>query len=445
MRQSAALDTRLAAARVLHRVVEGESLSSGLPAVLLQLSDVQQHAFVQALSYGAVRFYHRLNLVLGLLMPRPLKPRDRDLRCLMLTGLYELYEQRTPGYAVVSEWVDCADKLGKIWAKGLVNGIFRNFIRRREELLARAMEEPVGRYASPAWLIDVLRRDWPDDWQALLEAGNSRAPMVLRVNLSRTTREDYLRRLEAEGIAAEPVEAVESAVRLAVPVDVDRLPGFAAGLVSVQDVAAQLAAVLLNPQPGDRVLDACAAPGGKAMHLLERQPRLHELVAIELDPARIKRMDENFVRAGELREKVHVKSADAGDIGAWWDGRPFQRILLDAPCTASGVIRRHPDIKLLRRREDLAALAAVQAELLNRLWPLLAPGGVLLYCTCSLFKEENERQAEAFLARTRDACPVFLGIPFARDRDAGWQILPGGAVDTDGFFYAAFSKIRMSG
>lgn len=445
MRQNAPLGPRLAAARVLHRVVEGESLSTGLPAVLLQLDDAQQHAFVQALSYGAVRFYHRLGIVLGLLMPRPLKPRDQDLRCLMLTGLYELYEQRTPGYAVVSEWVDCADKLGKVWAKGLVNGILRNFIRRREELLACAMADPIARYASPAWLIDVLRRDWPDDWQALLEAGNSRAPMVLRVNLSRIMREDYLRRLDAEGIAAEPVEAVESAVQLAVPVDVEHLPGFATGLVSVQDAAAQLAAALLDPQPGDRVLDACAAPGGKAMHLLERQPQLDELVAVELDPARIKRMDENFARAGELREKVHVKPADAGDIEAWWDGRPFQRILLDAPCTASGVIRRHPDIKLLRRREDLAALAAVQAELLNRLWPLLAPRGVLLYCTCSLFKEENERQAAAFLARTRDACPVFLGIPFARDRDSGWQILPGAAADTDGFFYAAFSKIRMSG
>jgi 16S rRNA (cytosine967-C5)-methyltransferase len=436
--------SRLAAARVLHRVVEGESLSTGLPAVLLQLGDAQQHAFVQALSYGAVRFFHRLSIVLDLLMPRPLKPRDRDLRCLILTGLYELYEQRTPGYAVVSEWVDCADKLGKTWAKGLVNGILRNFIRRREELLARAMDDPVARYASPAWLIDILRRDWPDDWQALLEAGNSRAPMVLRVNLSKTTRASYLQRLEAEGIAAEAMDAVESAVRLAVPVDVDRLPGFATGLVSVQDAAAQLAAVLLDPQAGDRVLDACAAPGGKAMHLLERQPRLAELVAVERDSARVKRMDENFIRAGEVRDKVNIKLADAADTEAWWDGQPFQRILLDAPCTASGVIRRHPDIKLLRRREDLAALAAAQAELLNRLWPLLAPGGVLLYCTCSIFKQENERQAETFLARTRDACPVFLGIPFARDRDAGWQILPGTQADTDGFFYAAFSKIRMS-
>lgn len=445
MSQNASLDPRLAAARVLHRVIEGESLSAGLPAVLLQLGDTQQHAFVQALSYGATRFYHRLSIVLDRLMPRPLKPRDRDLRCLMLTGLYELYEQRTPGYAVVSEWVDCADKLGKTWAKGLVNGILRNFIRRREELLARAMDEPIGRYASPAWFIDMLRRDWPDDWQALLEAGNGRAPMVLRVNLSRITREDYLRRLDAEGIAAEPVEALESAVRLTVPVDVDRLPGFATGLVSVQDTAAQLAAVLLDPQPEDRVLDACAAPGGKTMHLLERQPRLSELVAVELDPARAKRIDENLARAGEWREKVQVKPADAADIETWWDGQPFQRILLDAPCTASGVIRRHPDIKLLRRSEDLAALAAVQAGLLDRLWPLLAPGGVLLYCTCSLFKEENERQTAAFLARTRDACPVFLGIPFARDRDSGWQIFPGGAADTDGFFYAAFGKIRMGG
>lgn len=437
MKKKSLSDPRLAAVRVLQRVIEGESLSTCLPAVQLQLVDAQQHAFVQALSYGTVRFYHRIGVVLDLLMARPLKPRDRDLHCLMLAGLYELYEQRTPDYAAVSEWVNCADSLGKSWAKGLINGILRNSIRRREDLLERAMAVPVARYASPAWLIDTLRRDWPDDWQALLEAGNSRAPMVLRVNLLRATREDYLRQLAAEGIAAEPLEAVESAVLLSTPVDVAQLPGFETGLVSVQDAAAQLAAVLLDPRAGDRVLDACAAPGGKAMHLLERQPQLAELVAVELDPERARRIDENFARAGELREKVKVKLADAADVDSWWDGRPFQRILLDAPCSASGVIRRHPDIKLLRRSGDVAALVKVQAGLLDRLWPLLASKGVLLYCTCSIFKEENERQAETFLARAGDARPVSLSVPFARDRGVGQQIFPG---ITDGFFYAAFSK-----
>lgn len=433
---------RLAAGRVLQRVIKGESLSTSLPAVQLQLTDPQQRAFVQAISYGTLRFYYRLNPVLDLLMERGLKSRDQDLRCLILTGLYELYEQRTPDHAVVSEWVDCADFLGKAWAKGLINGILRNFIRRREQLLERAMTDPAARYASPPWLIDTLRRDWPDDWEALLEAGNSRAPMILRVNLLQTSRDDYLDQLKTEGIAAEPVEAVESAVRLITPVDVARLPGFETSVVSVQDAAAQLAAVLLDPQMGDRVLDACAAPGGKTVHLLERQPALAELVAVELDSERARRIDENLARSGELRGKVKVKLADAANVDAWWDGQPFQRILLDAPCSASGVIRRHPDIKLLRRSGDLSALVAVQAELLSRLWPLLAPGGVLLYCTCSIFKEENEQQAEAFLARTQDARSMPLAVPLARDRAVGQQILPGA---TDGFFYAAFSKIKMSG
>ncbi|HEX7027834.1 MAG TPA: 16S rRNA (cytosine(967)-C(5))-methyltransferase RsmB, partial [Gammaproteobacteria bacterium] len=198
---------------------------------------------------------------------------------------------------------------------------------------------------------------------------------------------------------------------------------------------------LLSPQPGDRVLDACAAPGGKTMHLLEHQARMDELIAVELDPERAKRIDENLARSGELQARVKIKLADAANVETWWDGRPFQRILLDAPCSASGVIRRHPDIKLLRRSEDLPALAALQARLLRCLWPLLAPGGCMLYCTCSIFKDENERQVEAFLARTPDARTVRLRVPFGQDRVVGWQIFPGDA-DTDGFFYAAFDKVR---
>jgi 16S rRNA (cytosine967-C5)-methyltransferase len=444
VRQNSPLNERLAVMRVLQRVIEGESLSKSLPAAQLQLTDARQRAYVQAISYGALRFYHRICAVLDLLMNRPLKSRDLDIRCLLLAGLYELYENRSPDYAVVSGWVNCADDAGKNWAKGLVNGILRNFVRSREQLLERVMSDPVARYASPSWLIDTVRRDWPDAWEAMLQAGLSQAPMILRVNLSRTTRDDYLRALTAEDIVAEPVEAVESAIRLSAPIDVTQLPGFETGLVSVQDTSAQLAAVLLNPQPGDRVLDACAAPGGKAMHLLEYQPGMAELIAVESDRERAKRIDENLFRAGELRQKVKVKLADAADIDSWWDERPFQRILLDVPCSASGVIRRHPDIKLLRRRDDVEDLVRVQAELLSRLWPVLAPGGILLYCTCSIFKAENELQAQAFLAQNHDARSQSLSIPFAQDRDAGQQIFPG-AADADGFFYAAFSKITTNG
>lgn len=441
MKKTPPTDERIAAVLVLQRVIDrGESLSACLPAVQLQLTDPQQRTFVQAMSYGVLRDYHRLNVLLGLLIERPLKSRDQDIRCLLLIGVHELNEQRSPEYAIVSQWVNCAEALGKPWAKGLINGILRNFIRRRDQLLERAMAEPTARYASPSWFIDNLRRDWPDEWEALLKACNCRAPMMLRVNLSRISRDDYLQLLKAQGIAAEPFDLVQSAVRLETPVDVSRLPGFENGDVSVQDAAAQLAALLLDPQAGDRVLDACAAPGGKTLHLLEHQPALAELAAVELDPKRVARIDENLARAGDLREKVKIKLADAADVEAWWDGRPFQRILLDAPCSASGVIRRHPDIKLLRRSGDIAALAEVQARLLDRLWPLLATEGVLLYCTCSIFKEENERQAGAFLARTRDARSVPLDIPFAQDRVVGRQIFPG-AGDTDGFFYAAFSKV----
>ncbi|HEX7027755.1 MAG TPA: transcription antitermination factor NusB, partial [Gammaproteobacteria bacterium] len=229
---------RLAAARVLQRVVyEGESLSKSLPAVQQQLADIRLRAYVQAISYGTLRFHHRLSAVLDLLVDRPLKQRDLDIRCLLLAGLFELCENRTPGYAAVSEWVECAESAGKGWAKGLVNGVLRNFMRRREQLLERAMADPVARYASPSWLIDTVRHDWPESWEGLLQAGLKQAPMTLRVNLLQTTRDDYLRQLAAENIAAEPLE-VESAIRLSEPVDVNQLPGFNAGLVSVQDAAA---------------------------------------------------------------------------------------------------------------------------------------------------------------------------------------------------------------
>lgn len=431
---------RLAAVRVLTNVLQNrESLSSCLPKAQAELTNPGLKAFVQAICNGVLRGYFRYLALLNILMERPLKPRDSDIQYLLLIGLCELHERRSPDYAIVSEVLVAAEQLDKTWAKRLLNGVLRNFIRRRDELLDKVATQAKARFASPLWLIEHVKKDWPDDWQLILEAGNRQAPMVLRVNTAKISRTDYLALLETENLTAKPLAFVDTAVQLLEPCDVNSLPGFGSGLVSVQDAAAQLAACLLDPQPRDRVLDACAAPGGKTLHLLEYQSALNEIVAVELDPARTKRINENLHRAGDIAGKVTLKLADAADTGTWWDGKPFERILLDAPCSASGVIRRHPDIKLLRRPDDIPALAEQQACLLDQLWPLLTPGGRLLYCTCSIFSAENQKQIAAFLARTPSAREVALNLPFARACYPGYQLLPGDH-GTDGFYYAALEK-----
>ncbi len=430
------IDPRAVCVQALCDVVERRRY---LDAVLEErlAPDRSQSALIQEMAYGTVRWYHQLNAVAAQLLERPIKDKDQDLKLLLLLGLYQLRAMRVAPHAVVDETVDATDTLGKPWARGLINACLRNYLRnpaRADGILAR---NPEAGFSHPAWLIDIIKKDHPDSWERILQANNERPPMTLRVNLRKQTRAAYLERLRSANIEARALDCADSAVMLEVPVSVTALPGFAEGEVSVQDASAQLAALLLDAPPGARVLDACAAPGGKTAHLLERTPDL-ELIALDVEATRVAMIQQNLKRLGL---STTVLAADATDLATWWDERGFERILVDVPCSATGVIRRHPDIKLRRLPEDLDKLTATQARILDSLWPLLRPGGKLLYVTCSVLAVENEHQIAAFLARHPDAREVALELPVAEKRRHGVQILPGADSGTmDGFFYACLSK-----
>lgn len=422
------LDTLRLAATALQQTLDGRNLNEVLLALHARHPQLtgQQRAAIQDLSFGALRHYGRYCALLDLLIAKPLS--DEGVRCLLLAALHQLQDHRAAPHAVVDNAVKAALAMKKPWAKGLVNAVLRNFLRRREDLLGEsAARNEVARHSHPQWWIDQLRRLYPAEWQDILTADNVHPPLTLRVNQRRTTPTDYLAALQQAGLTARQVGPL--ALRLDHPVPVARLPGFADGLVSVQDGGAQWAAPLLDVQDGMRVLDACAAPGGKTAHLLELANL--DLVALDNDAGRLAKVRDNLVRLGL---DAHCVAGDAGDPSAWWDGRPFQRILADVPCSASGVVRRHPDIKWLRRPDDLAGFAAQQAQILDALWRLLAAGGKLLYVTCSLFAEENRNQIKAFLAGHEDAAEIPLTFDDARDG----QLLPNEIHD--GFFYALLQK-----
>ncbi len=427
------MNSRLVAARVLSRVLQnGQSLTAALDNVVPAVDAVKDRAFVQALCYGVCRYYHRLDFILSQLLDKPLK--DVEVKSLILIGLYQLQFMRVKPHAAVSETFAAARK--KPWAKSLVNAVLRNYQREQERIEQQADQEPSAAVSHPRWLIDQIRQDWPQQSAQLFLENNRQPPMVLRVNQARASREQYLRQLAEHDIGATPVAFCASAIMLDKPVSVDMLPGFDQGLVSVQDTAAQLAAQLLDVRAGQRVLDVCAAPGGKAAHILESQPQLNELVAVDIDAARMQRVHENLQR---LKLEARLLVGDAAAPETWWDGMPFDRILLDAPCSALGVIRRHPDIKLLRRDEDIAQLQALQKNILSAVWPLLATGGILLYATCSVLKRENELQIQAFLAEHSDAAQVPIDAGWGSPREFGRQIFTGESA-MDGFYYARIVK-----
>lgn len=430
------MDARTLAALILADVIGARRSLGAALATHLERAPARDRALVQELCYGVMRWHLRLVAVLDRLMQRPLKPGNDAVQCLLLLGLYQLIYTRVPPHAAVAETVAACRRLKQSWASGLVNGVLRTFQRDAARLLAEIDQDAVARTAHPAWLLDRLRNAWPDDWQGIVAANNRRAPLTLRVNRQRGTRADYLDLARQAGLEARPASHAPDGIVLGEPVDVGALPGFANGLVSVQDEAAQLAAPLLDPRPGQRVLDACAAPGGKTAHLLELQPALAELIAVDNDAERAQRISDNLGRLG-LRARVAV--ADAARPDAWWDGRLFDRILLDAPCSATGVIRRHPDIKYLKRAGDVTALGEQQQRLLDALWPLLASGGMLLYATCSVLPEENSAQMTQFVRRHQDARIRTPDVSWGRVDGAGRQILPG-EDDMDGFFYALLGK-----
>ena len=431
------MNTRASAARVVDRVVTGRrSLDAALADGLAGIADARDRALVQELAYGTLRWYFQLDAVLGALLNKPLKARDSDLRCLLLGGLYQLRHLSVPAHAAINETVQAARELDKAWATGLVNAVLRNGQRQHSALERVIQASDSARYAHPGWLIDRVRADWPDDWQSVLQAGNRRLPFALRVNRRLYSRADYLALLQAQDIEAQPLTHASHGIRLDSPLPVDALPGFADGAVSVQDGAAQLAAPLLDLAPGQRVLDACAAPGGKTAHILESEPKLAGLTAIDIDAHRVQRIHAGLERLGL---SAQVLTGDAAQPQHWWDGQCFDRILLDAPCSASGVIRRHPDIKLLRRPKDITALASRQAALLEAMWPLLSAGGMLLYITCSILAEENDHQVERFLSVHADAECLTADVPWGRPGSHGRQLLSGDD-DMDGFYFACMRK-----
>ena len=429
------MNVRASAARLLGQVLgEGVSLSAALPPALAK-TEPRDRGLLQELCHGVCRWHPRLQAELARLLTRSLDPQETTVRALLLIGLYQLRHLRIPEHAAVAETVAAARALHKPWAVGLTNAVLRTALRRRSELDKALDADPAACTAHPLWLLARLQQDWPNDWPAIVAANNARPPFTLRINRRILDCEDYRQRLNS-GSRAVTLAGVETALVLPEPLDPRTLPGFTEGWASVQDGAAQLAAPLLDVQPGMRVLDACAAPGGKTGHLLECTPDL-ELTALDQDAVRLERVRENLARLNF--SKVRLIAGDARQPADWWDGVPYDRILLDAPCSATGVIRRHPDIKLLRRDRDIAALAEQQRQLLSSLWPLLRPGGRLLYATCSILRQENEQVIAGFLAAQPDAeeQPIFAswGRPMAHGR----QILPGEA-GMDGFYYALLAK-----
>ena len=434
------MNPRLAAARALAAVLSGKaSLNSALPAQLDKVEE-RDRGLTQDLAFGTARWQPRLDLLATQLLQKPFKSADSDVHALLLVGLYQLLFTRIPAHAAIGETVGCADKLKKPWAKGLLNAVLRRAQREGDALLSGLERDPVVRTAHPRWLQKAFKAFWPADWEALCAANNAHPPMILRVNRRHHTRDAYLALLAEAGLQASACTYSRDGIVLAEACDVRTLPGFAEGWISVQDEAAQLAADLLDLAPGQRVLDACCAPGGKTCHLLEAQPGLAGVVAVDLEAKRLVRVRENLDRLGLDAQLI---ACDARETASWWDGVPFQRILLDAPCSATGVIRRHPDIKLTRQAEDIPALAALQGELLDALWPTLEVGGMLLYATCSSLPTENTEVIEAFLARTPGARELDLATDAGLRQPHGRQLLPqqGGH---DGFYYAKLIKIAAS-
>jgi len=431
---------RLAAANALATVMAGKaSLGTSLPAQLQHVNERDQ-GLAQELAFGTARWFQRLDGLAGALLEKPLKAADRDLHALLLVGLYQLLFTRIPAHAAIDETVTAAKALKKPWARGMLNAVLRRAQREHVELFAALERDPTIRLSHPRWLQKRLKENWPEHWEAICTANNAHPPMTLRVNQREITRQAYLQRLADAGINARATPFSAQGITLEQSCDVQRLPGFADGLVSVQDEAAQLAAPLLELGAGQRVLDACCAPGGKTCQILEQAPDLLELVALDLEPKRLQRVRDNLKRLGLAAE---LKAADARDLSAWWDGRPFQRILLDAPCSATGVIRRHPDIKLTRQAEDIPPLALLQGDLLDALWQTLDVGGILVYATCSVLPEENSQTIAAFLGREPGARELPIEGPYGLTQPHGRQLLPGGAGH-DGFYLAKLVKISAS-
>jgi 16S rRNA (cytosine967-C5)-methyltransferase len=426
------------AARVVSSVaLDGHSTEEALRGY----DDSPNRAAIRAIALGSIRWYLRLAPATEKLLSHP-KGVANEVRALLIVTAHQIEYSRNAPQAAVHAAVDATRILRQSKASGLVNAVLRRFVAERATLLGAVDQSLAGRTAHPVWLVKMLEQAWPEQVESILAANNEHPPFILRVDVSRKSIAAYLEDLAAADIPAEPIEWAPAAVRLERPTAVASLPGFREGWVSVQDTGAQLSARLLEAQAGMRVLDACAAPGGKTSHLLEQTPDLAELVAIDVDAERVARIQENLTRLGRT---AHVQVADVREPTTFWDGRPFDRILVDAPCSSTGVIRRHPDIKLLRRSTDLHSFATLQEQILRSAFSMLAPGGRLLYCTCSLLHQENEEVVQRLLAvepaaRVAPLPPAGSLAPGALDRKIGVQLIPGSQAGSDGFYYACLEK-----
>ena len=408
-----------------------------MPIELDVMTDKRERAFAQALCYGVLRHHNSLNFILNMLLDKKLKKQDADIRALIMIGLYQLDHMRTLPHAAVSATVESCTDLKKHWAKNLINAVLRRYQREHDKLSALIADNAPARHEHPDWLLNKFKDEYPECWQSIIRENNLPPPMSLRVNSRVIDRKRYLKKLEAAGIEGQASSLNENGIVLTHPVSVEMLPDFFEGHVSVQDLAAQLAIPILDPQSGERILDACSAPGGKLAHLLENMPILKEAVAIEMEPHRFKKLVGTLDRLG-LNARLIQNDARAPDD--WWDNKPFDRLLIDAPCSASGVIRRHPDIKVLRTHENVQNITILQAEILNALWPLLKKGGKLLYITCSVFKAENDEQIATFINKHHNAKVMPIQAEWGKATKYGRQILPGENA-MDGFYYAQLHKI----
>lgn len=435
---------RQAALKTLKQVFDGKSLSAVQPLFIDKLEDRRDRGLAGELVNGVLRWRWREAFYLAQLLSKPLKTKDSDVQLILLMALYELSECRTPDYAVINEAVELVRKTGKKWAASLVNAVLRRFVREQETLSAIKMDEQ-ARYSHPQWLIKRISSDWPEQWQQMMQANNQRPVFWLRVNQSQNDVAGYRKMLADRQLDGAVSMLADSALMLSHGTDVKSLPGFDEGLVSVQDAGAQLAATLINMNEHDsyQVLDLCAAPGGKTCHLLERYSNISRMTAVEHDAQRMQRVTENLQR---LKLDAELVVVDARDYKQWWNGESYDRILLDAPCSATGVIRRHPDIKTLRRDSDIEQLQKLQSEILSAAWQMLKPGGELLYVTCSVLKDENERQIARFLAENKntraDAMELKINADWGEACQYGRQLMPG-EHDADGFYYCRLGKKRQ--
>ncbi len=421
----ASINPRTTAAKILQAVIyKGESLSTALAD--------NESPMVSDLCYGSLRWHEPLSALVGELLSKELKKKDKDVECLIRVGLYQIIYQNTPDHAAVGETVSALKGLKKPWAKKLVNAVLRNYLREQDNLQEEIQKRQVVKHAFPQWLIHQIKKAWPENWQEILNQSNLRAPMTLRANLKQHSRDEYLKRLKDEGIDAKKLDGVKTAIVLAKPSNVFDLPDFEKGAASVQDGAAQLASILLDCQDGMSVLDACAAPGGKTGHILESADNL-DVIAVDNSETRLERVTQNLQR---LDLKAEVIVSDALDTDNYAKNKLFERILLDAPCSATGVIRRHPDIKVLRRETDIAELQQLQSKMLDALWDKLKPQGIMLYATCSILPQENEQQIQDFIKRHNDV--EVLAIDGAQG--VGRQVFPG-ENDMDGFYFSKLKKL----